>query len=104
MSLTPSGYHHRIMEDNLRLHLDTFGAVEVRGPKWCGKTWLSLSQANSATNLDDPTIRAAVELVANLALQGEAPHLVDEWQKSPPCGMQRAEQSTAPLEHTAGSS
>ena len=83
MSLTPSGYHHRIMEDNLRLHLDTFGAVEVRGPKWCGKTWLSLSQANSATNLDDPTIRAAVELDANLALQGEAPHLVDEWQEVP---------------------
>ena len=34
MSLTPQGYHHRIMEDSLRMHLEAFGAVEVRGPKW----------------------------------------------------------------------
>ena len=83
MSLKPAGYRHRIMEDSLKLHLDTFGAVEVRGPKWCGKTWLSLSQANSVTNLDDPAIREAVELDARLALQGDAPHLVDEWQEVP---------------------
>ena len=83
MSLKPAGYRHRIMEDSLKLHLDTFGAVEVRGPKWCGKTWLSLSQANSVTNLDDPAIREAVELDARLALRGDTPHLVDEWQEVP---------------------
>lgn len=83
MPLTPPGYRHRIMEDSLKLHLETFGAVEVRGPKWCGKTWLSLSQANSVTNLDDPAVCAAVELDARLALGGEKPHLVDEWQEVP---------------------
>lgn len=71
------------MEDSLGLHLDAFGAVEVWGPKWCGKTWMSLSQANSVTNLDDPAVRFMVELDANLALRGEAPHLVDEWQEVP---------------------
>ena len=83
MPLTPAGYRPRIMEENLALHLGAFGAVEVRGPKWCGKTWLSLSQANSVVRLDEPRVRAAVELDAALALQGEEPHLVDEWQEVP---------------------
>lgn len=83
MTLTPPGYRPRIMEDSLRMHLEAFGAVEVRGPKWCGKTWMSLSQANSAIRLDDPAARSMVELDATLALRGEAPHLVDEWQEVP---------------------
>ena len=83
MALTPSGYRHRIIEDNLKLHLSAFGAVEVRGPKWCGKTWLSLSQANSVTKLDEPAVREAVELDAKLALHGDEPHLIDEWQEVP---------------------
>lgn len=83
MSLTPVGYRPRIMEEKLRLYLSAFGAVEVRGPKWCGKTWLSLSQANSVTNLDDQNLRASVELDAHLALEGDAPHLIDEWQEVP---------------------
>jgi uncharacterized protein len=83
MPLAQPGYRRRLMEDNLKLHLEAFGAVEVRGPKWCGKTWLSLSQANSVTNLDDPATRGSVELDPRLALQGDAPHLVDEWQEVP---------------------
>ncbi len=83
MPLTPSGYRPRIMEDALKQHLKAFGAVEVRGPKWCGKTRLSLSQANSVTKLDDSATRAAVELDPGLAFQGDAPHLIDEWQEVP---------------------
>lgn len=83
MPLTPPGYRHRIMEDSLRMHLSAFGAVEVRGPKWCGKTWLSLSQASSVIRLDEPSARSMVELDANLALKGDVPHLVDEWQEVP---------------------
>lgn len=83
MSLRPSGYRPRIIEDSLKLHLSAFGAVEVRGPKWCGKTRLSFSQANSVTKLDDPDIRASVELDPRLALQGDDPHLIDEWQEVP---------------------
>lgn len=83
MTLTPPGYRPRIMEDSLRMHLEAFGAVEVRGPKWYGKTWMSLSQANSAIRLDDPAARSMVELDATLALRGEAPHLVDEWREVP---------------------
>ena len=83
MSLTPDGYCPRIMEGKLAMYLSAFGAVEVRGPKWCGKTWLSLSQAGSVTGLDDPAVRASVEIDPGLALRGEPPHLVDEWQEVP---------------------
>lgn len=83
MPLTPPGYRHRIMEDSLKLHLEAFGAVEVRGPKWCGKTWMSLSQANSVIALDNPGARSMVQLDASLALKGDTPHLVDEWQEVP---------------------
>ena len=83
MSLTPSGYRSRLMEDKLKFYLEAFGAVEVRGPRWCGKTWMSLSVANSVTKLDDPAVRESVELDARLALHGQTPHLVDEWQEVP---------------------
>ena len=84
MSLTPPGYRPRIIEKSLALHLGAFGAVEVRGPKWCGKTWLSLSQANSVARLDDASVRGAAELDPGLVLQGDEPHLIDEWQEVPP--------------------
>lgn len=83
MPLTQPGYRRRIMEDSLRQHLEAFGAVEVRGPKWCGKTWMSLSQANSVIRLDDQDVRSMVELDVRLALRGDEPHLVDEWQEVP---------------------
>ena len=84
MPLTPPGYRPRIIEKSLALHLGAFGAVEVRGPKWCGKTWLSLSQANSVARLDDASVRGAAELDPGLVLQGDEPHLIDEWQEVPP--------------------
>ena len=31
-------YLHRVVDDALDFYLDTFGAVLLRGPKWCGKT------------------------------------------------------------------
>ena len=83
MSLTPEGYVPRLLQDKLAFYLQTFGAVEVRGPKWCGKTWLSLSQAGSVVHLDDADVRRAVEVNHALALAGEAPHLIDEWQEVP---------------------
>jgi predicted AAA+ superfamily ATPase len=63
--------------------MESFGCVEVRGPKWCGKTWTALSHSASATRLDDPSERAAAELDPRLALVGDRPHLVDEWQEIP---------------------
>ena len=51
--LTPNGYVPRLIESELAEYLATFGAVEVDGPKWCGKTWTSLAFAESVIHLDD---------------------------------------------------
>ena len=83
MTLRPTGYKPRLVEDKLAFYLEIFGAVEIRGPKWCGKTWLALSQAESAVHLDDESSRAAVETNHRLALVGARPRLIDEWQDMP---------------------
>ena len=31
-------YLKRIADDLLKLRLEAFGAVQIKGPKWCGKT------------------------------------------------------------------
>lgn len=83
MPLSPEGYRSRLLEKKLELCLETFGAVEIRGPKWCGKTWLALSHAESAAYLDDAATRQAVDANRHLALVGARPHLIDEWQEVP---------------------
>ena len=81
--LVPSGYRPRLIENRLDALLEAFGCVEINGPKWCGKTWTAMTRCASMTRLDDPSERAAAELDPSLALIGEAPHLVDEWQEVP---------------------
>ena len=43
MTLTPTGYRPRVIDAELARCLKLFGAVEIRGPKWCGKTWAGLN-------------------------------------------------------------
>ena len=82
-SLTPKGYIPRLVEGELRESLATFGAVEVDGPKWCGKTWTSLAFAESVIYLDDWEVRGLVEADLSLGLVGKHPHLIDEWHEIP---------------------
>ena len=81
--LTPSGYRARAIDARLDALMRAFGAVEIVGPKWCGKTWTALAHSASVTELDGPSEREAAQVDSNLALLGEAPHLVDEWQEVP---------------------
>lgn len=83
MSLKPNGYLPRLMEAPLSAYLGMYGGVEIRGPRWCGKTWLSLTFAESVIHLDRNAERAPVELQPSIALAGEKPHLIDEWQEIP---------------------
>lgn len=82
-TLTPKTYKKRLIEDRLDMLMKSFGCVEITGPKWCGKTWTAMTRAASMTKLDEATERAAAELDPALALVGETPHLVDEWQEVP---------------------
>lgn len=73
----------RLVEPRLDALMRAFGCVEITGAKWCGKTWTALSRAASVTKLDRAAERDAALIDPALALLGDAPHLVDEWQEVP---------------------
>lgn len=80
-------YLSRLVDKRLDLYLSTFGAVCVEGPKWCGKTWTCTMHAKSEFLVGNPrgnfANRQLARLDVNRALNGEAPHLIDEWQEVP---------------------
>ena len=79
----PKTYRPRLVDERLQRLLSTFGAVEIRGTKWCGKSWAALAFGESVVHLDDPNVKALAEADPSLALQGTRPHVVDEWQEVP---------------------
>ena len=83
MMLTPEGYKSRLLDPVLDNLLDSFGAVEVKGTKFCGKTWTSMAHGNSIVHVDDGAVRSMLDIDASLALEGEQPHIIDEWQDLP---------------------
>jgi len=87
MSLTKLGYRNRIIDTQIENNLKTFGAVCIEGPKWCGKTWTALNQANSACYIGSPENnfqnRTMAQLSPELVLHGDSPRLLDEWQEVP---------------------
>jgi ABC-type sugar transport system ATPase subunit len=44
-------YLKRIADEQLKLRLEAFGAVQIMGPKWCGKTTTAEKQAKSVINI-----------------------------------------------------
>lgn len=87
MTLIKEGYRTRILDQLLAENLQAFGAVCIEGPKWCGKTWTALTHASSAFFVGNPENnfqnRTMAQLSPDLALQGENPRLLDEWQEVP---------------------
>lgn len=81
-------YKPRIIDRQIKNYLDTFGAVCIEGPKWCGKTWTSSYHSKSEIFIGDPAgnfqNRQLAELSPSLVLEGETPRLIDEWQEVPP--------------------
>ena len=80
-------YKNRIIDKKIDEYLKLFGAICVEGPKWCGKTWTSLYHSKSSFLIADPSNDFQNRKLANLsmqvALEGEFPHLIDEWQELP---------------------
>lgn len=80
-------YRPRIIDAKISSLLNSFGAVCIEGPKWCGKTWTAIHHSRSQLFLGDPTggfqNRRLAEINPDLVLSGEYPHLVDEWQEVP---------------------
>lgn len=85
--LTPKNYKERLIDNKISEYMNSFGAVCVEGPKWCGKTWTSLNHSKSVSYIGSPTNnfqnRVMAELSPELVLKGELPRLIDEWQEVP---------------------
>ena len=83
----PVEYLPRIVERELDELLETFGAVLIEGPKWCGKTTTAGTRAASELLLADPARnfenRLRAETDPALAISGKTPRLIDEWQEVP---------------------
>lgn len=80
-------YLKRVADKQLELRLEAFGAVQIKGPKWCGKTTTAEQYAKSVLKMQDPDKReaylATVRTKPSILLKGETPRLIDEWQVAP---------------------
>lgn len=80
-------YLPRIADRLLQNALKSTGAIQIVGPKWCGKTTTAEQVAASAVYFQDPDKRASLSATANeqpsLLLRSEKPLLLDEWQDAP---------------------
>lgn len=79
--MTPEGYLPRVVDGQVERYLATFGAVEIAGTKWCGKTWTALAHGASVSYVDDDLDLARAD--PSLMTLGEQPHVIDEWQLAP---------------------
>ncbi|HBT95695.1 MAG TPA: AAA family ATPase [Coriobacteriia bacterium] len=79
--LKPKGYRPRLVDSLVRKRLTEFGAVEIRGTRWSGKSWTASAFAESVTRVD--TNAALYREDPDLALIGARPHAIDEWQDAP---------------------
>jgi predicted AAA+ superfamily ATPase len=85
--LTEDGYRPRLIDEQIAEALESFGAVSIEGPKFCGKTWTALNHAASVFYVMDPegnyANRQLARMNPSLAIQGGEPRLIDEWQVAP---------------------
>ncbi|MDR0523419.1 MAG: DUF4143 domain-containing protein [Candidatus Methanoplasma sp.] len=78
-----SGYRPRVIDAQVREALEIFGGLLIEGPKWCGKTSTGLHHSRSVLYVGDENSAEMARMDPSLALEGERPLLVDEWQDAP---------------------
>lgn len=77
----PEGYMPRVADAQIERYLKAFGAVEIAGTKWCGKTWSALMHGVSVSYVDENLDLARAD--PSMMLMGDRPHVIDEWQRVP---------------------
>ncbi len=82
-----SVYLPRVADEVLAKKLTTAGAVQIKGPKWCGKTATAQRLSASEVYLQDPdkgpSLLELASLKPSALLNGAEPRLIDEWQMAP---------------------
>lgn len=80
-TLLPDGYTPRIVDAMIERDLAYSGGIEICGTRWCGKSWSALAFGNSISRIDDNVYLYTEN--PQLALDGDSPHVIDEWQDVP---------------------
>ena len=87
MTSSTERYRPRLVDRRLEDVLRICGAVNLKGPRWCGKTRSAGNLCNSAVCLDGPggddRNRNLALMDPSLVLEGDSPRLIDEWQEVP---------------------
>lgn len=80
-------YKQRVVDILLKKKLQAKGAVVIEGPKWCGKTTTAEEIAAGKIMLARADVKdsfkSLLEIDIDMALAGETPMLIDEWQSVP---------------------
>ena len=80
-------YLPRLVDAVVEETLAISGAVHIKGPKYCGKTWTSKYHCSSFYELDladnDYQNLKLARIDLDYALKGANPRLIDEWQLLP---------------------
>lgn len=83
MPIKLENYRKRLIDKTIDVYLQTFKAIQIVGPKWCGKTWTSMHHGNSIIRLTDIETRNLAKLNPKLVLNNDIPEVIDEWQLVP---------------------
>ena len=78
MPIKLKNYKKRLIDKTIDLYLKTFKAIQIVGPKWCGKTWTSMHHGNSIVRLTDIEKRKLAILSPKLILNENIPEVIDE--------------------------
>lgn len=78
-----AAYRRRVVDDELDELLVAVAAVAIEGPKGVGKTRTATERARTVHALDDPAVLTLARADPARLLEGEAPVLIDEWQRLP---------------------
>ena len=74
-------YIDRLFDKKLEFYLRSVGAVQIVGPKWCGKTTTAKQIAKSVLDLGDSSVlmqsSQMIEFSPKTLLEGATPRLVD---------------------------
>ncbi|HEX9697042.1 MAG TPA: DUF4143 domain-containing protein [Actinomycetota bacterium] len=73
----------RVVDDELDQILESLPAIALEGAKGVGKTATAVRRARSVRALDDPATREIIAADPSRIMSGEAPILIDEWQRVP---------------------
>lgn len=76
-------YRPRVIDNRVSSLLTSFGGLLIAGPKWCGKSWTGARYSRSIFFVGDEDSAALASIDPSLALEGEQPRLIDEWQDVP---------------------